>query len=607
MAAPSYATDLNDVILEMASTTGWTLISSGGGGANSLTAPETDDFIQGNNCISRNPWTSTNIRGMVYNSAETIATDDAVFIWAKSDVTQALDTIAGGGLQALVGSGTGALDCYYVDGSDTAERGGWRCYAYDPTVTSSTQIGSPSGTTSYFGFRWDVPTAGPNKGFPYKIDAIRHGRGLTGTAGDSGTPASWTALATYADDGTRRWGIVQETDTGAEQQGIVNWGDGTTACYSRQTGGTVVFTDTLGFVATDFTQVNFDHGSSDIQWTGVTFTALGTANRGLFLADSTNNPPVILTSCVFNDIDTFGAESNTDLIGCTFNGCNEVTVKGGSIVGSRFLLPTVAADSYAVLYNEAADPDGEFDDTEFTKGTADHHAIEFGTTAPTTMTLRGIDFSGFSGTGNAAALNFLRTTGTTTVNLVDCTGTITAQVTGSHTVTFVIDPVALAVHVQNISGGAAITGARVYVLAATTGPLAFEDSVTITRVTTTATVAHTAHGLATNQWVKIEGAAQEEYNGGKQITKIDDNSYSYTVSGSPTTPATGTIIATAIVIFGTTDGSGDISDTRSYSSDQDFTGHVRHSSNPYYKTSPLSGTIDSVAGLPITVSLIPDE
>jgi len=606
MAAPSYATDLNDIILEMPNTTGWSLISSGGGGANNMAAPETDDFYQGNNCISRNPWTSANIRGIVYNSSETITADEAVFIWSKTDVTQALDDIATGGLQALVGSGTGALDCYYVDGSDTAVAGGWKVYAYDPTVTSSVQVGSPSGTTSYFGFRWSVATSGPSKGNPYKIDAIRHGRGLTVTAGDSGTPATWDALGIYADDQTRRWGIIQITDTGAEQVGIVNWGDSTTACYSRQTGGTTVFADTLGFTHADFTQVLFDHGSSDIQWTGRTFTALGTANRGLFISNATRNPPVILTSCIFNDTNTFVAESNTDLLACTFNSTNEVTVKGGSIVGSRFLTPTVAADSYAVLYNEAADPDGEFDNTEFTQGTASHHAIEFGTTAPTTMTLRGIDFSGFSGTSTAAALNFLRTTGSTTVNLIGCTGTITAQVTGSHTVAFVTDPVTTAVHVQNINTGADLVGARVFLLATTVGPLPWEVTVTIDRTGSTAEVLHTGHGLATNQWVKIEGAVQEEYNGGKQITRVDDDNYTYAVTGTPTAPATGTIDATAIIIFGVTDSSGDITDQRSYASVQEFDGWVRKSSDPYYKTSPLSGTIDSADGLPITVGMIPD-
>jgi hypothetical protein len=544
---------------------------------------------------------------MIYDRATiTVAADDAVFHWWKADIAAALDTFAGGGVHLVQGISTTAYKKFYVAGNDTYQLGGWRCTPIDPEASSSLDRGTP-GAPDYdtFGIAFDVPATGPTKGFPFKHDMIRHGRSVDVIDGEVADAASWDKLATYADVTSRRWGIVQGTDTGATVQGIVNWGTAGDPVYSRDTGGTVVFTDTLGFVVSNFSQILFDNASSDIEWTGKVFIALGTLNRGLFLVDA-NDPPIILTSCVFNDTDTFGAELNTDLLACTFDSTNEVTVKGGSVVGTRFLTPTVAADSAALIYNEAADPDGEFDGTEFTIGAASHHAIEFGTAAPTDITLRGCDFSGFSGTGTEAALNFLRTTGTTTVNLIGCSGTITAQVTGSHTVSFVIDPVTTAVHVQNIAGGADIEDARVYLLATTVGPLPWEVTVTIDRTGSTAEVLHTGHGLATNQWVKIEGADQEEYNGGKQITRVDDDNYTYAVTGTPTAPATGTIDSTAIVIFGLTDVNGDITDLRSYASDQEFAGWVRKSSDPYFKTSPLSGTIDSTDGLPITVGLIPD-
>lgn len=70
-----------------------------------------------------------------------------------------------------------------------------------------------------------------------------------------------------------------------------------------------------------------------------------------------------------------------------------------------------------------------------------------------------------------------------------------------------------------------------------------EDSVTITRSGSTATVTHTGHGLATGQRVLIEGADQQQYNGVHQITVTGSNTYEYTVVGTPATPATGTIIA----------------------------------------------------------------
>lgn len=70
------------------------------------------------------------------------------------------------------------------------------------------------------------------------------------------------------------------------------------------------------------------------------------------------------------------------------------------------------------------------------------------------------------------------------------------------------------------------------------------DTVTITRSGGTATVSHTGHGFTSGQLVLIAGADQGAYNGVQQITFVDANSYTYTVTGSPATPATGTITAT---------------------------------------------------------------
>lgn len=60
-----------------------------------------------------------------------------------------------------------------------------------------------------------------------------------------------------------------------------------------------------------------------------------------------------------------------------------------------------------------------------------------------------------------------------------------------------------------------------------------------------------AHGLSTGDLVVIEGADQSVYNGVKKITVTSTTTFTYTLSGyrlldSPTTPATGTITATAV-------------------------------------------------------------
>ena len=71
------------------------------------------------------------------------------------------------------------------------------------------------------------------------------------------------------------------------------------------------------------------------------------------------------------------------------------------------------------------------------------------------------------------------------------------------------------------------------------------QSVTITRSGTTATVALNAHGYSVGARVIIAGASQAAYNGTKTILSVATNSFTYEVTGSPATPATGTITAVA--------------------------------------------------------------
>lgn len=67
-------------------------------------------------------------------------------------------------------------------------------------------------------------------------------------------------------------------------------------------------------------------------------------------------------------------------------------------------------------------------------------------------------------------------------------------------------------------------------------------TITITRSGATATASCTSHGFNTLQTVKISGADQAEYNGEfRVLTTPDANTFTFTVSGSPATPATGTI------------------------------------------------------------------
>jgi hypothetical protein len=77
----------------------------------------------------------------------------------------------------------------------------------------------------------------------------------------------------------------------------------------------------------------------------------------------------------------------------------------------------------------------------------------------------------------------------------------------------------------------------------------------ITRSDATATVTLASHGFAEGDSIVIRGADQSAYNGAFTITNVTADSFTYTVSGTPVSPATGSITAgrlTTITRSGTT-------------------------------------------------------
>ena len=78
---------------------------------------------------------------------------------------------------------------------------------------------------------------------------------------------------------------------------------------------------------------------------------------------------------------------------------------------------------------------------------------------------------------------------------------------------------------------------------------------------------------------------------------------------SATSPAAGTPVATMALINGITDGTGKISDSRTYpTGDQPIIGKARKATTgTLYKQQPINETVLQTSGLAITVQMIPDE
>lgn len=599
MAAASYATDLVDIITDPASSTGWTLISSGGGGASSFTAPETDDYVQGTQCISRNPWSSS-VRGMVYNSTQTVASGNAVWMWVKADVAQALATKASGGIQLLIGSGTAAFKAWYVDGSDTYTFGGWKCVPVDPTVTQSETVGSPTSTTSYFGARWNVPSSGPSKGFPFKIDAIRRGRTLTVTGGDLANGyATFLSTANYQGDISRQWGQLQFQNGVYTMQGKLALGSSGTAVDFRDSNRTVFVANTE-FVGAAFNAIEVANASSRVDWTNISITALGTVSKGTF--EALANATINLSACTFVDMSTFVFQSSTSVNGCTFRRCGQITQGSAIIEGGTAISNSPAA--VALLCDNL----DNVSETTFTS-TGTGHAIQLTSAhAGNSYTLTDVVFTGYASadgtTGNEAIYN--NSGGAVTINVVggstpsirNGAGASTTVVSGSVTVTL---------GVSNATGSA-IQNANALVYATAGGPFPANATVTIANSGTTATVTHTGHPFASGDKVLIKGASHAANRGVFSITVTGANSYTYTMASAPGSNPTGTITSTFVLLSGLTNAQGELTMSRVFPSNQPVAGWARKSSAaPYYKTGPISGTVNSGTGATLTALLVADE
>jgi len=472
-----------------------------------------------------------------------------------------------------------------------------------------------TGLQRFAGIGMSLAAQGPSKGSPFKVDAMRYGRGTLiieyGSSGDgygNFADAADKNDANDATDGYNRWGLFQAVRGGYLWKGRMQIGTASNACEFDDSDVFILIDDVVNCTA-NFNTLEVNHASSIVNWDNVIFKALGTTSPGRMLVNA--NADLNLSSCQFIDMGafTFGG-TGSEFLSCIFMSCGLITVAGGKLNGSQILTSTVAADASAINWNVATDPDGYLDDLTVSKGTNDHHAIEFGTSSPTSITIRGLDASGFHASNgqNSSTFYVARTSGTVTISCVGCSGNMTYKSAGADVV-IIEDPVTVKCTVVD-TDGTKIQNARVLIKAADgTGPFPFDATVTIVNSGTTATVTHNSHGMATNDYVVISGASLEANNGVWQITKINDNSYSYTMSSTPGSSPTGTIKCTFVALYGLSSALGVVSTSRVYSSNQPITGWARKATTSpgLYKPGTISGEVDSSDGLTATAVLIVDE
>jgi hypothetical protein len=634
MAAVSMSADVTRIAeAKIVPDTGTWGNDGGGGGI----ADEADVVYQNDTAQSRKIGTSiigrdythgagTDMDGTPANTAHYIAK-----IWVTNYAI--LLTRSSPALHMKIGSSSSDYHWYYLYGNDNyPARGGWQIIAIAPSVTGyqdSTDAGTPNDSSIlYWSILGDFSTG--SKAENVAIDAIDVGLGLCLVGGDGASADGTIADFVSYDEGTatNRWGFVYTEGkttfvTGQLAIGQTSAGTSTLTEFT-DSGKTIEWTN--GLVTTGFHRLLIDlaTASTAISFTNCSFQSSGQidndGDRGYTTTEDSR--PILqvtgsaaatfsLTSCVFDNWASFALSSECTLSTCVITNSGQVDAgTGATMTGTSISGYTGAADTAALLWNNASDPNGELDDMIFEKGTNAHHAIEFGSSAPGTVTLTGWTVSGFNASdGQNDSVLYNNSGGAMTINITGGSGTFSYKNGAGASTTVVVDPVTTSVTVKDLVSKAVIVGAQVLIEVADGVNFPYQDSVTITGSGTTATVTHTAHGLETGDNVVIRGANEDVYNGAYSITYIGVNSYSYTTSETITdSPATGTITATLALINTTTNGSGYASDTRSMTNDQPITGWVRkHSSSPYYQEQPISETVDNTDGKDMTILLISDE
>ena len=596
MAIAVYTSDLVDIFTD-GTTTGWSALGGGASGLNQ----ETDYFIQGTSCLTKNAWASA-LKGMIYAGGSiTVPTDGAIMLWITHQTANSLNTLALGGLRVIVGSSSSDYNHYYIGGNDTIKYDDrWICTPINPTIGVNTTTGTPTATRSFFGGLADM-VGGPTKGSPFAIDAIRYGRvKYSYTNGDiSNGYANFDGAATFNDNVTRAYGQIQLSGKVYKIQGLHELGTTATPVDFRDSNRNLVIRNTLK-VTSGFNAFTVNNASSNILWTNINISALGSISRGNFTVVA--NAIINLDTCTFVDMGLFVFQSNSTSIDTTYRRTKQITLGGGAL--TRCLI-TNNIDTSSVL---AATTNRITGCTFQSDGS--NHAVQLNSLGTGSMDWKNnlVGYATSNGATGNEAIFVNVASGTLTINVFAGYSTPSIRTAGA-VVTLVIAPVTTTITVSDINSGAFVNGARVLVEAFSGGSENYRKLVTsITNVTTTATVTHSNHGLLTGAKVRILGANQVEYNGVKTITVTGVNTYTFTTSGGPTSPATGTITSTTVFIDGVTNSSGVIVDTRSFTASQPIKGRVRRATNGIlYKTSPISAIISNVSGLSLNVQMIPDE
>jgi hypothetical protein len=552
------------------------------------------------------------------------------------------DTVANTGIGIVVGDGTNRI-AYSVGGSDgTAFRHDtgpvkWACFLLDLAnkpanfvAIAGSEASLNEAAITQVGVRFDTTVKSVGGADNCFWDVIRFadiGDALVFRGGTTGGAAGNMSEIAVLDRGTattQAYGVVRELAAGVYGiQGNLVVGDSGSSAnqYFEEANVTYAWED-RGLSADNYYRFALI-GSSTATTCSLIFDAstfaVPAAASASFDADGADIDVCDFTGCTFIGFDqgiTTSSLTSANWTNCTFIGNDQIVASGCDLTGSSISGFEGTADTGALIYNLAADPDGELDGITFTKGTAATHAIQYGTSAAQTQTLRDIVFTGYTNTigSSSAPLSFPDTGGdvTWTINVVGGSG-LTAdgyqKARAGDTVIIVLNPVTVQVTSQEADGTAVGSVNTFLQVTSTLSGYPYLGACTLDRNgSVTVTVTHGSHGLVTGDKVRIISAGQDaDVVGVFTITVTTADAYTY-ASGQTTKLTAVAATSTFVLLYGLTHATtGVLSMSKVFVDGQGVSGNARKgSTNPFWKHSQLVGTIAVPGGLLMTALMLPD-
>lgn len=437
--------------------------SAGGQGGNQGKTDETDFFIQDSQCVSKT-FNATGIGGFGYEAPSpfTVPADGATYTWTYWAAPNSVANKNSGGHQIHLGNSTSAYKRFFVDGADTQQYGGWKCYPVNYAQASNgttTDQGTPNGTTQVLGYAVNNVSS-IQKGNPYGLDAMRYGRGTI-----SATLSSCTfdgiaemndkndGVSTTRQDeingGHHRLGIFSLQNGIYELQGRLLLGMGsnpiTTEAGGLQSASAVSFTDSNKtiiiqesiFCNANFNLIEIQNSSSTVNLTNISINSLageaGNPARGNFIVtDALTSQTVTLTSCSFQNMGTFQFNTNVEVNECGFTSCGIITQNNSVIDGCSFS-NTLSTGEYLVA--STVSTLGSIKNCSFTKTGSFGNAVFIDNIiADDTITWDGNTLSGSSWGGTVGTNRPSFTSGAISLRFTSGTPTITIQVINGATI-----------------------------------------------------------------------------------------------------------------------------------------------------------------------------